>query len=416
MTSFRPNETKAFPTHISQELIEAHDHMNTSFEAFKDANDQRLNEIELRGSSDVVVEDKLRRIEADLDRTHSRLDALQLKQARPAFETPTQRFGGEHGRAFDNYIRRGDAAGLGRVEIKTLSSDSNPDGGYTVPLEIDAIISDRLAQISPIRRIASVRQVSSAVYRKPFASTGFTVGWVGEQAIRPITNTPTLNALDFPSFELYAMPAATNSLLNDSAVDIERWIAEEVEQAFAEQEGRAFVIGNGTTQPRGFLTGTVVPESSWTWGQLGYVASGAASDFVATNPSDRLVDLVYALRSGYRQNASFVMNRRTQAVIRKYKDAQGQYLWQPPAQAGGVASLMTFPVVEAEDMPDIAANATPIAFGDFRRGYLVVDRVGTQVLRDPYSAKPYILFYTTKRVGGGIQDFNAIKLIRISLT
>jgi HK97 family phage major capsid protein len=157
-----------------------------------------------------------------------------------------------------------------------------------------------------------------------------------------------------------------------------------------------------------------VANASWSWGNLGYLASGAAGAFAASNPSDTLVDLIYALKAGYRQNGSFVMNRKTQATIRKFKDSTGAYLWQPPAQSGGRATLMTFPVVEAEDMPDVAANSLAVAFGDFQRGYLIVDRVGVRVLRDPYSAKPYVLFYTTKRVGGGVQDFDAIKLLKMA--
>jgi HK97 family phage major capsid protein len=156
-----------------------------------------------------------------------------------------------------------------------------------------------------------------------------------------------------------------------------------------------------------------VAESAWEWGKLGYVATGVAGELPADAPSDVLIDTVYALKAGYRQNASWVMNRRTQAAIRKLKDEDGNYLWQPPAMPGGRAMLMGFGLVEAEDMPDIATDAAPIAFGDFRRGYLVVDRAGVRVLRDPYSAKPYVLFYTTKRVGGGVQDFDAIKLMVI---
>jgi len=160
----------------------------------------------------------------------------------------------------------------------------------------------------------------------------------------------------------------------------------------------------------------MVAESAWVWGQLGYVATGTDGDFPASAPSDPLIDLIYALKAGYRQNGVFVMNRKTQAAIRKLKDDGGQYLWQPPAQAGGRASLMTFPVVEAEDMPDIASDSFSIAFGDFRRGYLIVDRQGVRVLRDPFSAKPYVLFYTTKRVGGGVQDFDAIKLMKFGVS
>ena len=248
--------------------------------------------------------------------------------------------------------------------------------------------------------------------KKPFSITGPAVGWVAETAARPQTATATLAELQFPTMELYAMPAATASLLDDTVVDLDQWIPSEVEAAFAEQEGTAFVTGNGTNKPKGFLDYTKVAEASWGWGKIGYIVTGVSGALPASNPSDVLIDLVYALKAGYRQNANWVMNRKTQAAIRKLKDADGNYLWQPPAAAGQRAMLMGFPLVEAEDMPDAGANTTPIAFGDFARGYLVVDRTGVRVLRDPYSAKPYVLFYTTKRVGGGVQDFDAIKLLK----
>jgi HK97 family phage major capsid protein len=187
-----------------------------------------------------------------------------------------------------------------------------------------------------------------------------------------------------------------------------------VEQVFATQEGTAFVTGDGNNKPKGFLSYNTVVNSSYNWGNIGYIESGSTGAFPTTNPSDVLVDLIYAVNSGYRQNAVFVMNRKTQSAIRKFKDTTGNYLWQPPTLAGGKASLMTFPVIEAEDMPDIAANSLSIAFGDFYRGYLVVDRAGVTILRDPYTAKPYVLFYTTKRVGGGVQDFDAIKLVKFA--
>jgi HK97 family phage major capsid protein len=223
-----------------------------------------------------------------------------------------------------------------------------------------------------------------------------------------------LDELSFPAMELYAMPAATATLLEDTAVNLDAWIAGEVEQVFAQQEGAAFVNGDGVNKPKGFLQYTKVAEASWAWGQIGFVETGAAGGFPEESPGDPLIDLVYALKAGYRQNGAFVMNRKTQSAIRKLKDDDGQYFWQPPAAAGMNATLMSFPVVEAEDMPDIAADSFSVAFGDFRRGYLIVDRQGVRVLRDPYSAKPYVLFYTTKRVGGGVQDFDAIKLLRFS--
>lgn len=268
--------------------------------------------------------------------------------------------------------------------------------------------------MSPIRAIADVRVSSSGTYRKPFMTSGPAVGWVGETASRPQTGTPTLDSLSFPAAELYAMPAATQQLLEDSTTNIEQWIAAEVEAAFAEQEGAAFINGDGTNKPKGFLQSTTIADTSWEWGKLGYVATGAAGALPSSNPSDVLTDLVYALKAGYRQNGSFVMGRKTQAAIRKLKDSTGNYLWQPPAQLGARASLMNFPVVEAEDMPDVAANSLSIAFGDFKRGYLIVDRAGMRVLRDPYSAKPYVLFYTTKRVAGGVQNYEAIKLLKFA--
>jgi HK97 family phage major capsid protein len=237
---------------------------------------------------------------------------------------------------------------------------------------------------------------------------------VAETAARPQTDSPTLAELAFPTMELYAMPAATQTLLDDAAVNIDEWIASEIDTVFAEQEGTAFVTGNGTNRPKGFLDYDPIAESVWEWGKLGFVLSGADGGFPEENPSDPLVDLVYALKAGYRQNGTFVMNRRSQAEVRKLKDESGNYLWAPPATAGGQATLMGFPVAEAEDMPDIDDDSFSIAFGDFRRGYLVVDRMGVRVLRDPYSAKPYVLFYVTKRVGGGVADFDAIKLMKFA--
>ena len=385
-----------------------------AFEAFKDANDERLAQIEQRMTADVVTTEKVDRINRAIDETKARLDEITLKARRPRLSTGEDPMGSgrEHKSAFEAYVRKGETQGLFEIEAKSMSISSNPDGGYLVPSETEAEIGRKLAAASPIRAISGVRQVSSAVYKKPFAITGAATGWVGETAARPETNAPTLAELQFPAMELYAMPAATQALLDDAAVNLDEWIAEEVQQAFAEQEGNAFVVGDGANKPRGFLDYSKVADATWSWGNLGFVATGAAGAFPASDPSDKLVDLAYALKSGYRQNAHWVMNRKTQAEIRKLKDADGNYLWQPPAAAGERAMLMGFPLVEAEDMPDIAANSLSIAFGDFSRGYLVVDRTGVRVLRDPYSAKPYVLFYTTKRVGGGVQDFDAIKLIR----
>jgi HK97 family phage major capsid protein len=375
-----------------------------AFEEFKRTNDGRLSELERRGSADAVTEDKLGRLNQALDNAKSAIDRANLERARPRLEGGRPDAGGEYKDAFAAYVKRG--------EEKALSIGSGPDGGYLVPTETDTEITRLMTALSPIRSLASVRQVSTATYKKPVSITGPATGWVAETTSRTQTDTQTIDALSFPVAELYAQPAATAAFLDDAAVDVGQWIADEVNAAFAEQEGTAFVTGDGTNKPKGFLSATTVADASWTWGRLGYLVTGVSGDLAASNKSDILVDLVYALKAGYRQNASWVMNRKTQAVLRKLKDDAGNYIWQPAAVADGKATLMGFPLVEAEDMPDVGANSLSIAFGDFKRGYLVVDRKGVNVLRDPYSAKPYVLFYTTKRVGGGVQNFEAIKLLK----
>lgn len=397
------------------DVLQAFEVFSRNFAAFQEANDARLQLLEKR-APDVLTEEKLARIDAALDESRRRYDRAMLDGGRPMLGAgdatdPLER---QHKSAFANYVRSGEAAGLKQLETRALSAGSGPDGGYLAPAEVERDVLRRLAALSPIRAISSVRLISGGVYRKAFSTAGPATGWVAEAAARPQTDGPTLAELSFPAMELYAQPAATQTLLDDAVVDIDRWIAEEVEQAFAEQEGAAFVNGDGVARPRGFMASTKVANSSWTWGNLGFVATGVAGAFSATDPADALVDLVYALKAGYRQNAAFVLNRKTQSLIRKFKSAEGGYLWAPPVTAGGAASLLGFPVVEAEDMPEIAADNYAVAFGDFRRGYLVVDRAGVRVLRDPYSAKPYVLFYTTKRVGGGVQDYDAIKLLKFA--
>ncbi len=404
------------------ELKDAFDDFMSAFEGFRAANDERLEGIERKLSADVVTEEKVNRISDALDSQKRLIDRLTLKNRRPEFgpstgSGPSKGSGwgaeaSEHKAAFEAYVRSGEMSELKRLEAKAVSSVTTPDSGYLVPPETEAEIGRRLSVVSPIRGIAGIRTVSSNSYRKPFATTGFETGWVGETDARPETDTPTLVELEYPVMELYAMPAATAAMLDDTAIDIDQWIASEVEQAFATQESAAFVNGDANKKPRGFLDYTKVAEASWSWGNLGFLLTGASGAFAASSASDVLVDTIYALKAGYRQNAHFVMNRKTQAAIRKLKDADGHYLWAPPANADGRATIMNFPVAEAEDMPDIGANSFSIALGDFSRGYLIVDRQGVRVLRDPYSQKPYVLFYTTKRVGGGVQDFDAIKLIK----
>lgn len=399
------------------DVTEAFGEFMSAFDAFKDANDQRLAEMDSRLGADVLTTEKVDRISAALDEHKRSLDRLALKAARPPLGRDANELaaGNERKAAFDAYMRSGDERGFRSLSLKALNSATGAEGGYLVPQDAETDIGKRLAILSPIRALASVRQFSGGVLKKPFAISGPASGWAGESQARPQTTAPALAELQFPAMELYAMPAATSSLLEDAAVDIDQWLTGEIETGFAAQESAAFVVGDGVAQPKGFLSYPVVAESAWAWGSLGSVSTGAAGALPAADASDVLVDLVYSLKAGYRQNAAFVMNRRTQAAIRKLKDADGNYLWQPPAGVGQKAMLMGFAVAEAEDMPDIAVNSLSLAFGDFGRGYLVADRTGVRVLRDPYTAKPYVLFYVTKRVGGGVQDFDAIKLLKFGV-
>jgi len=411
----RAPETKGADTPAGDIAAAFDDFMHT-FETFKAENDGRLAEIERKRAADVLSEEKVDRINRALDEQKRLVDGLMLRNRRPMLGRDGRPMveASEHKAAFDAYVRGGAEDGLRALESKALSVAS--DGGYMVPDETEREIGRRLAAVSPIRAIASVRQVSGNVYKKPFVTSGAVTGWVGETDDRDPTTAPTLVELEFPAMELYAMPAATATLLDDTAVNIDEWLAGEVETVFAEQEGSAFVSGDGDKKPTGFMYYTPIAESSWAWEKIGYIATGVDGAWPATTPSDKLVDLVYTLKAGYRQNGTWVMNRSTQAAIRKFKDDADNYIWQPSAVAGQPASLMNFPIAESEDMDDIGSDKFAIAFGDFRRGYLIVDRLGVRVLRDPYTAKPYVLFYTTKRVGGGVQDFDAIKLLKFGET
>ena len=282
------------------DVAQAFDEFARAFEAFKDANDTRLAEIETRMSADPVTEDKLARIDRALDDAKSRLDRLTLERARPPLsgprDEPRDPALAEHKAAFRAYMRTGEAAGLKRLEEKALSAGSGPDGGYLVPDTVEREVLRRLSALSPIRAIASVRVISGGLYKRAFSTAGAASGWVGEGAARPQTASPALAELAYPAMELYAMPAATQTLLDDAVVDVDQWIADEVETAFAEQEGAAFVNGDGVNKPKGFLASDTVAENAWSWGKLGYLATGGAT-FPAPNPSDILVELVYALAS-----------------------------------------------------------------------------------------------------------------------
>ena len=397
-------ETKAAPAGGADALMRA-------FEEFKSANDARLDALE-RERGDVLLEEKVDRIDRALTEQKSLIERAALAGRRPTLSADPAV--SEHKSAWHSYLRRGDVSALAQFEAKALSVGSDPDGGYVAPAELDRMIETRLRQVSPMRQIATVRTTGANVFKKPISITAAGTGWVSETGARTQTDTPTLSMLEFPTAELYANLGATQTLLDDSFVNLEEWIASEVEEAFAGQERAAFVTGDGTNKPQGFLDYDLVAEGSHVWGKIGYVATGVDGGFAASNPADKLIDLIYTPKPQFRQNARFVMNRKTLSAVRKLKDGDGHYLWEP-GEAGS-STLLGYPITEIENMPDIATDAAAIAFGDFARGYLIVDRAGVRVLRDPYSAKPYVLFYVTKRVGGGVQNFDAIKVLKFGDT
>ena len=313
-----------------------------------------------------------------------------------------------------NWLRRG---GEADTETKAASIAVAPKGGVAVPVTIDAVIDAVLHAESPIRSIAQIVDVGSANYRKLITTSGVVSGWVSETAGRPETDTPDFAEIAPPMGELYANPAASQAMLDDAMFDVEAWLGAEIGREFARAEGTAFITGNGINKPRGFLSAATsgLGDTARPFGVLQFVTAGAAGNFAASNPQDRLIDLVHALAAPYRQGASWVMNSTTLARIRKMKDNDGAFLWQPALAADHPATLLGYPVVEAEAMPDIAADSLSIAFGNFRAGYLIAQRRETVVLRDPFSNKPFVHFYATKRVGGAVVDSRAIKLMKFSV-
>lgn len=355
------------------------------------------------------AEAQIAALRGDVDEVKSRLDKVARAATRPAMGGAQASDTAEVKGFVDGYLRRGR-----ETELKSLSGATPSDGGYAVPRQIDAMIASELAEISPIRAIAQVVQTGTSGYRKLVATGGTASGWVSEVGPRPETAAPGFAEIAPPSGDLYANPAASQAMLDDAAFDIETWLANEIALEFARAEGTAFVRGTGLNQPEGFLTSPTgtAEDGVRAFGMVQYIGSGNATGFDSA-PDSRLIDLIHSLKSGHRQGASFVMNSSTLATVRKLKTADGAFLWQPGMVEGQPDRLLGYPVIEAEDMPDIAGGEFPIAFGNFRHGYLIAEHSATRVLRDPFTNKPFVHFYATKRVGGKVLDSNAIKLLKI---
>lgn len=381
------------------------DGLQQAFATFRAEHTKQLDEIKA-GKSGADQEAKLVQINAALDKlqresedAHTKIAAAQMGTAGPGVKDI------EYTSAFNAHMRKGDVQAA-------MNKGTAEEGGYLTPVEWDRTITDKLRDESPMRELSQVQPTSKAGWKKLFNMGGTGSGWVGETDARPETTTPTLKELGFGHGEIYANPAATQQLLDDAEINIESWLADEVRAEFVEQEGAAFISGDGVNKPAGILTyitgGTNAAKHPF--GAIQVVNSGAA----AAISSDSILDLIYGLPKKYRQNSRFLTNNLTIAKLRKLKDGDGNYLWQPSAQAGQPATLHGYGIAEDENMPDVAANSTPVLFGDFKRGYLIIDRMGVRVLRDPYTKKPYVLFYTTKRVGGGVQNPECLRALKVA--
>lgn len=346
---------------------------------------------------------KLSEAEATINSLSEQIAALQLNGGSSGSPSAADKAELEAIVAFMRYDEK-------RAELK---KSDNGNGGYLVPNEWDRTITDKLQEISPARQLFHVQPTSKPTFEKLYNLHGATSGWVGETDERPNTDTPTFKTLKFETGEVYANPSATQQILDDAEIDLGQFLANEVQAEFALQENKAFFTGDGENgKPTGLLTyaegGT--NASKHPLGAIKVVKSGDANKITY----DGLIDLVYSLPSTYAQNAKFVMNRNTIAVVRKLKDADGNPIWQPSLQAGQPSTLLGYPIVEVAEMPDVAANALSIAFGDFKRGYMILDRKGVSVLRDNLTKKGYVQFYTTKRVGGGMSNPEAMRLLKIA--
>lgn len=341
------------------------------------------------------------------------LDRKTMTAGRPALSTATHDGEAPHQKAFEAYLRSGDDEALRGLELeeKALSTAVSGDGGYLVdPVTSDSINSVLISNAS-IRSIANVVNVDATSYDVLVDHGDLGSGWATETANTIETDTPQIERITIALHELSAMPKASQRLLDDTAFDIESWLAGRIADKFARAEAAAFVNGDGADKPKGFLTHPTAPAANAAWGEIGYVPTGSDGEL---NGADAIIKLIYALGADYRANGTFVMNSKTVGAVRSLKDGDGRFLWSDGLAAAEPARLLGYPVLIAEDMPDIATGAAAIAFGDFTAGYTVAERPDLRVLRDPFSAKPHVLFYATKRVGGDVSDFAAIKVLKFS--
>lgn len=380
--------------------------LQKTFSDFKAAHAEEMKGVKAQ-FADVVTKEKVERIDARLNELQGALDAASVKMAAANIGAGGEKKvrDGEYTKAFSAHFRKGEV-------LASLNKGTAAEGGYLAPVEWDRTITDKLVKVSPMRTVCSVISISTNGFTKLFNKRGTASGWVGEIAARPETAGPTLGQMTYNTGEIYANPSATQQLLDDAEIDVEAWLASEVQTEFAYQEGVAFLSGDGTNKPTGLLTYVAGGANAAVhpFGAIAAVNSGIAADIEANS----IINLVYALPQELTGNARFAMNRNTISKVRKLTDSSGWHLWQPSLEAGQPATLAGYPLTEMAGIPDVAANAISALFGDFARTYQIVDRIGVRVLRDPFTNKPFVNFYTTKRVGGGLLNPETMKALKIA--
>jgi HK97 family phage major capsid protein len=308
------------------------------------------------------------------------------------------------------------SAGNGDIsELKSLSVGSDPDGGYLVMPNRSAEMTTRLFEASPIRQLARIVPMTTGdAFEEPVDIDEAEAVWVGELSPRAGTATPRVKMLTIPLHEIYANPTASQKILDTSYIDVGAWLDGKINDRFARTDAAAFIAGNGVGRPRGILSQDMATDDDFTrpWGTLQYIKTGVADDFAATAKADVLKTLVWSLRAPYRKGAVWLMNSQTASIVDKFKDGQNNYIWREGMTAGSPPALLGYPVEFDENMPNVGAPATPIAFGNFKLGYTIVERPGLKMLRDPYTNKPNVMFYAYRRVGGDVSNSDTIKLLK----
>jgi HK97 family phage major capsid protein len=395
-----------------KDLSNVSEAIQKKFDEFKVVNDKRLDAVTQEKSALAGQVEKLNEQLSEHETFKKQVESELLALKRPGSNASNKDVEA-HKAGYMQFLRKGKDDGLGELQSKALSIGVDADGGYAVPEEIDRTILDLQRNISPMRAVCNQITVGTPDYKKLVNLAGTGSGWVGETAARPVTGTPTLAQVAAVMGEIYANPQASQASLDDLFFNVEAWLAGEVAREFNEKEGAAFLTGDGTNKPKGLLAYTLAAtaDSARAFGTLEKIHSGTSGDFDA----DDLVKMVYTLKAAYRKESQFMMPTLTLFKVRTLKDLEGNYMWRPGLEAGQPSTLLGYGIAENEDMPAIAAAANAVIFGDFKSAYTIVDRFGVRVLRDPYTNKPNVGFYTTKRVGGMLVDSQAVKVLTLSV-